>query len=149
MERLKQSSIAGPSKFKRLMDWMMVFVTGFFLILYTLALLGRLGSLSDVSPISRLEPIIFLLLGYYFGRRPAEGNEQTLKSEIERQTRRADAAQQAKEGALQIREALDEKIRNALAVLMEYEETIPQVGGANAVSKDYAPVMAAIHILRS
>jgi hypothetical protein len=40
----------------------------------------------------RLEPIIFVIIGYYFGRLPGQQNEKTLKQEIGRQTLRAAAA---------------------------------------------------------
>jgi len=42
----------------------------------------------------RLEPIIFVIISYYFGRLPAQQNEQTLKEEIGGQTEKADTAQQ-------------------------------------------------------
>ena len=67
--------------------------------------------------ITRLEPIIFVIIGYYFGRLPAQQNEKTLKDEIGRQTQKADAAQHAKEQAQQTREALEEKIKNVSAAL--------------------------------
>lgn len=95
----------------------MVLLTLVFVVLYGLALLGKLRPLADVSMVTRLEPLIFIIIGYYFGRLPGVENEQTLKDEIERQTQRADAAQQAKETALQSREALDEKIKNARTAL--------------------------------
>ncbi|MDX6385570.1 MAG: hypothetical protein QOK48_3143 [Blastocatellia bacterium] len=65
----------------------------------------------------RLEPIIFVIIGYYFGRLPARQNEKTLKEEIGRQTQKADAAQHATEQALQTREALEEKLKNVNAAL--------------------------------
>jgi hypothetical protein len=68
--------------------------------------------------LTRLEPIIFVIIGYYFGRLPAQQNEKTLKNEINRQTQKADAAQHAKEKALQECEMLEEKIKNTKAVLL-------------------------------
>jgi hypothetical protein len=67
--------------------------------------------------VMRLEPIIFVIIGYYFGRLPAQQNERTLKDEINRQTQRADASQSVKEQALQSREALEERIKNVKAAL--------------------------------
>jgi hypothetical protein len=95
----------------------MLFLTLAFVILYALALIGKLKPLPDVSLVSRLEPIIFVIIGYYFGRIPGQQNEDTLKSEITRQTQKTDAAQHAKEQALQSREALEEKLKNVNAVL--------------------------------
>jgi hypothetical protein len=100
-----------------LKSWVMVLLTLIFVVLYGFALLGKLRPLSDISMVTRLEPLVFIIIGYYFGRLPGQENEQTLKGEIGRQTRRADAAQQATEVALQSREALDEKIKNARTAL--------------------------------
>jgi hypothetical protein len=100
-----------------LKSWIMLFLTLAFVLLYALALTGRLKPLPDVSLVSRLEPIIFVIIGYYFGRIPGQQNENSLKSEIIRQTQKADAAQHAKEQALQSREALEEKLKNVNAVL--------------------------------
>ena len=100
-----------------LKTWGMVFMTLVFIVLYGLALIGKLKSMVDSSVVLRLEPIIFVLLGYYFGRFPCHQNEGMLKHEIDRQTKRADAAHQARETALQSREALDEKLKNVQTVL--------------------------------
>jgi len=98
-------------------SWVVVLLTLVFIVLYGFALLGKLRPLADISMVTRLEPLVFIVIGYYFGRLPGEENEQTLKDEIGRQTRRADAAQQATEVVLQSREALDEKIKNARTAL--------------------------------
>ena len=113
----------------------MLFLTIAFVILYALALSGRLKPLPDTSLVARLEPIIFVIIGYYFGRIPGQQNENTLKTEIARQTQRADAAQHAKEQALQSREALDEKLKNVNAVLdvPRVEMTEQSVGAARRV----------------
>ena len=59
-----------------------------------------------------LSPSSLVIIGYYFGRSPAIQNEQSLKDEIARQTQKADAAQHAKEQALQSREVFEEKLKN-------------------------------------
>lgn len=106
-----------------LKGWMMVALTLIFVLLYVTALFGLIMPPKDVSMITRLEPIIFVIIGYYFGRLPAQANENTLKSEISRQSRKSDAAQQIKEKAQQEREVLEEKIRNAKVALA------PQITG--------------------
>src|SRR3712207_4544931 len=98
-------------------NWMMIVLTLIFVVFYAAALLGWLRPLSDIAMVTRLEPIIFVIIGYYFGRLPAQQNEQTLKDEIIRQTQKSDASQQAKEKANQECEALEEKIKNAVGVL--------------------------------
>jgi hypothetical protein len=102
-----------------LKGWVMVVLTLLFVILYAAALIGWLRPLADITMITRLEPIIFVIIGYYFGRLPAQQNEKTLKAEITRQTIKADATQQAKEQAQREREVIEEKIKNAKAVLLQ------------------------------
>lgn len=100
-----------------LKNWVMIALTFIFVLLYVAALAGILKPLEKTDMLTRLEPIIFVIIGYYFGRLPAQQNEKNLKSEITRQTQKADAAQHAKEKALQEREALEEKIKNAKTAL--------------------------------
>jgi hypothetical protein len=101
-----------------LKSWMMVVLTSIFVLLYSGALLGLIKPLADESMIARIEPIIFVIIGYYFGRLPSQQNEKTLKEEISRQTQKGDAAQHAKEQAQQARESLEEKMKNIRAVLL-------------------------------
>src|SRR5205085_576978 len=82
-----------------LRNWVMTVLTAVFVLLYGAALLGWLKPLPDERALARLEPILFVIIGYYFGRLPAQQNEQTLKGELSRQTQKADAAQHAKEQA--------------------------------------------------
>ena len=100
-----------------LRNWVMVSLTFLFVLLYASALVGWLKPLADEKMIVRLEPIIFVIIGYYFGRLPSQANEKTLKGEINRQSLKADAAQHAKEQAQQVTEALEEKVKNAKATL--------------------------------
>lgn len=111
-------------------SWVMVFLTLIFIVLYGLALLGKLRPLADASMVTRLEPLIFIIIGYYFGRLPGEENEKILRDELHRQILRADAAQSAKETALQSREALDEKIKNARTALDKASTERNSVGTA-------------------
>lgn len=83
-----------------------------FVGLYAAAFFGKFDPLKDNAMLLRFEPIIFLLIGYYFGRLPSRQNEQSLKDEIARQAQKTDAAQYAKEKVLQEREMLEEKIKN-------------------------------------
>ena len=48
---------------------------------------------------------------------PGQQNEKTLKEEIGRQTQKADAAQYAKERLQQVRESLEEKMKNVRTAL--------------------------------
>src|SRR5437773_9838532 len=108
---------APPATGETLKNWIMVVLTLLFVGLYGAALIGWLKPLADEKMVLRLEPIIFEIIGYYFGRLPSQQNEKTLKDEINRQTQKADAAQHVKEQAQQTREALEEKIKNVNAAL--------------------------------
>ncbi|MDQ3749887.1 MAG: hypothetical protein M3367_12895 [Acidobacteriota bacterium] len=112
------ASSSGQSMSDALKSWMMVALTFIFVLLYAAALIGWLKPLTDPAMAIRLEPIIFVIIGYYFGRLPAQQNEKTLKNEINRQTQKADAAQQIKEQAVSQREALEEKVKNVKAALV-------------------------------
>ncbi len=112
-----QATESNPISSDVVKSWVMVFLTLGFVLLYGLALIGKLKPLADASMVSRLEPIIFVIIGYYFGRLPSQQNEKTLKDELGRQMQKADASQHAKEQALQSREALEERIKNVNATL--------------------------------
>lgn len=95
----------------------MVALTVIFVLLYGAALMGWIKPMIDERVVARLEPIILIIIGYYFGRLPAQQNEQSLKNELNRQIQKADAAQHAKEQAQQTRETLEEKFKNVRIVL--------------------------------
>jgi hypothetical protein len=109
----------------------MVVLTLIFVSLYGAALVGWLKPLADEKMVMRLEPIIFVIAGYYFGRLPGQQNEKTLKQEITRQTQRADAAQHAKEQALQTTEALEERLKNVRAALTSGSPVAATISGAD------------------
>lgn len=125
----------GQSMADALKSWVMVVLTLIFVILYGAALIGWLKPLADEKMVTRLEPIIFVIIGYYFGRLPAQQNEKTLKDEIGRQTQKADAAQHAKEQSQQSREALEEKVKNTRAVLVSATPVSVAKGLAESVDK--------------
>ena len=153
MTKLKFDGLGSTGSAGTLKEWVMVLLTMAFVGLYGLALVGKLKPLADLTMVSRLEPIIFVIIGYYFGRLPAQQNEHTLKEEIDRQTKRADAAQQARETALQSREALDEKVKNARTALSSSPLVDGGPPGAIDTSKTEKPphgsVAAAFNILSS
>lgn len=95
----------------------MVILMLIFILLYAAAFSGKIDPLNDNTTLLRFEPIIFLLIGYYFGWLPSQHSDKTHKNEITRQIQKADAAQYAKEKAQQERETLEEKIKNAKTVL--------------------------------
>src|SRR5262249_54778022 len=138
--------------------WVMVILTIIFTLLYSAALMGWLKPLSDSNIAARLEPIIFVIIGYYLGRLPAQQNERALQEEIKRQMRRADAAQHAKEQIQQAREALEEKIKNVKVTLVSSasgavgQGPLAQADETNAPVRDAAlrqAMATALHLLDS
>ena len=156
--RFTQDPAQGRDVANALRSWMMAALIPAFLLLYGAALLGWLKPLSDERMASRLEPIVFIIIGYYFGRLPSQHNEKTLKDEITRQTQKAAAAQHVKEQAEQSREILEEKIKNVRSTLL----SSPPESGLKSLSDKFdkqgwpakeealrQSVAAAINILKS
>jgi predicted Co/Zn/Cd cation transporter (cation efflux family) len=108
-----------------LKDWVMVALTLAFVLLYGVALVGWLKPLADERMMTRLEPVVLIIIGYYLGRLPAQSNEKTLKDELNRQTQKADAIQHAKEQTQQVREGLEEKVKNVKAALASIAPNTP------------------------
>jgi hypothetical protein len=108
---------AGERIASALRNWAMVALTLMFVLLYGAVLIGWLKPLADEKMVTCLEPIIFVIIGYYFGRLPAQQNEETLKDELVRQTQRADATQHAREQAQRASEAAEEKLKNIKTAL--------------------------------
>jgi hypothetical protein len=123
----------GKSMIEILKDLTMVILTLTFVLLYAAAFTGKFDPLKDNTMLLRLEPITFILIGYYFARRPSQQNEQSLKDEITRQTQKADAAQYSKEKAQQDCQTLEEKIKNVKATLVP---AISKKSGASSSAED-------------
>jgi hypothetical protein len=147
---------APPASSDTLKNWIMVVLTLVFISLYGAALVGWLKPLADEKMVLRLEPIIFVIIGYYFGRLPGQQNERTLQQEVSRQTQRADASQSAKEQALQSSEALEEKIKNVKATLSAESSVFATGSGSHSLrsatvrDEELRPVVnAALRILNS
>ena len=101
-----------------------LFLTIVFVVLYVAALLGWIAPLTNDAVVLRLEPIIAVIIGYFFGRVPGEKNERSLKQEINRQARKARDAEQKKDqahkekaDAERMTEALAQKVRDTRAAL--------------------------------
>ena len=100
-----------------LRSWIMVALTFALVLLYAAALIGWIKPLVDEKVALRLEPIIFLIVGYCFGRLPVQQNERVLKEEINRHAQKADAVQHAKDQARDALAALEEKVKNVATAL--------------------------------
>lgn len=144
-EKTNSTGQPGKNFNEFLRDSLMVIVTLIFVMLYAAAFAGKFDPLKDNTLLTRLEPIIFILIGYYFARRPSRHSEQIFKEEINRLTQKTDAAQYAKEKAQIERETLEEKIKNARTALktMASQETNNHQNAQNGTIK------AALSILDS
>jgi hypothetical protein len=114
---LGRTATSGAYVANAIKNWVIVALTITCTLLYAAALTGFMKPLNGEKMVARLEPIILVIIGYYFGRLPGQQNEKTLKEEIGRQTQKADAAQFAKEQMQQSRESLEEKMKNVRTVL--------------------------------
>ncbi len=122
--KLINNSIQGQAVAAAIKSWMMAALTFLFVLLYGSALVGWIRPLADERMVSRLEPLIFVIIGYYFGRLPSQQNENTLRDEISRQVQKTDATQHAKEQAQQARESLEEKMKNVRLALRSFESGV-------------------------
>jgi hypothetical protein len=103
-----------------LRSWMMVALTVVFLGIYLGALFGLIpiaGHTPDGPTLARIESVIFVIIGYYFGRLPSQATEKTLKEEVNRQTQKSEQAENAKETAQKENHALHQKVRSTRAAL--------------------------------
>ena len=135
-----------------LRSWIMVALTFALVLLYAAALMGWIKPLVDEKIALRLEPIIFVIVGYCFGRLPAQQNEQTLKEEISRHAQKVDAVQAAKEQALQALATLEEKVKNvtaAVAIVASRKQLYEHSGTSGADDKLNGSLAAALEILNS
>ena len=119
----EKNIINGKTIAEILKDSIMVILTFIFVLLYAAEFTGKLDPLKDNTMLLKFEPIIFILIGYYFGRLPSRRNEQFLQDEIARQTQKADAAQYAKEKAQMERKMLEEKIKNTRTIIKTDDQT--------------------------
>jgi hypothetical protein len=117
VNRLPQKTQDENGPTEGLKDWIVIIVLVAFVVLYALAFSGKLDPFKDNSMLLRFEPVIFILVGYYFGRWPSRQSEKFFRDEIARQALKVDAAQHAKEKAQQEREGLEERLGNAQKVL--------------------------------
>jgi len=128
-------------------DWILVALTAVFVGLYAAALLGWIHSDAADSPaVLRLEPIIAVIIGYYFGRVPGEKNEKTLKQQVDREAQKAGEAEEKKEEAQRgeaaahvDKAALEQKVRSTRAALTA---AVPQ-GGPDGLPSNLGDARAA------
>ncbi|MCD9188445.1 MAG: hypothetical protein LUM44_18655 [Pyrinomonadaceae bacterium] len=105
-------------KVNSLKNWGIVVITLIFLSLYIGVLLGWLKPFSENALVMRLEPILFFTVGYYFANLPAQKNLVEMKDRCDYQTKKAEAAQSAREQAEKERIILEGKIWDVRKILV-------------------------------
>jgi len=114
---LKKAYAPGVVSVDAAKHWLMVLVSVALVVIYVAALLGWLRPLADITLVARLEPIIFVLIGFYFGQIPVNQDRKFKRRELERAFGKLEATQEAKELVQRERDALAEKIHNARIAL--------------------------------
>ncbi len=66
-----------------------VLLTTVFVGLYVAAMFGWTSWKPDGAAIPLLQPVVYVIIGYYFGRIPAEATERTLRKEVETNAEKA------------------------------------------------------------
>jgi hypothetical protein len=89
-----------------------------FVSLYALIVTGMIRPIGDITVLSRIEPMVFVVVGYFLSRLQAGHYEQTLKEELRRQTLRAESAQSEKERVEVEKEGIEERMRNVRTALV-------------------------------
>ena len=121
--------------------WTILLITLVFVAVYVLAVVG---AVKVTDAMGNLQSIVFVIIGYYFGRLPSDKVESSLKEQVNAHSNAAAAARQSEKVAAVERETLEEKIKNARIALEAGNPT--EALGLTGVSK---PVSAAIGILNS
>jgi flagellar biosynthesis protein FliQ len=157
----KPPATLGQMMQENLRNGVMVILTFIFVAVYIGALLGLIPGTAKQDPqtLSRIETILFVIIGYYFGRLPVAATEKTLKDQIQHQTGKAETAEQAKTEALQEKQGLQEKLKNTRATLTTAipeaaPDGLPLTLGRGAATSDAGDalrhsVAAAIRVLDS
>ena len=139
-----------------LRSWSMVVLTMVFVALYALVLFGWLRPFADITVITRIEPVIFVIIGFFFGKLPLQQTERILRDELIRQKVKADTALQVKESVEIEKEVMVEKIRNARAALLPVDKdsiyfscTVPSHDGSTSELNGgvYNSIKTAVKIL--
>lgn len=135
-----QERAHAPGAAGTLKSWTMVVLTLAFVLLYWADLTSWLKPLTDEKMVLRLEPIIFVIIGYYIGppagpakREDSQGRDRPANTKSRRR-------QNAKEQALQTREGVEEKLKNVSAALTSAAPSRSATAFAEDISKSGGPI---------
>lgn len=120
--------------------WMVVAISVLFVGLYVGASLGLIDGKPNADLLGVLQPIVWVIIGYYFGRSPGEKVESRLKEQVDK----SDAeAKDAKEKAEKSESAAKAASSLAAATSRAATRTATQVSAAKAVLRRAPTVPAA------
>lgn len=105
---------AAPVITETVRTWTMLFITVVFVLLYGLTVIGVVTA---ANAMQNLQPIVFVIIGYFFGRLPSAKVESFLKEQVAYHANAETAAKQAEKKAAENTTKLEEKIDNALRAL--------------------------------
>lgn len=133
---------------------MVVSISILFVLLYVGALLGWAGLAPNEQALRYIQPVVWVIIGYYFGRVPGERTESRLKEQADKSEAAADAAQKAAGKAKVRLTATEEKLAAVRNVLRGPSPPASGMGVEAAGAPQIAapapsPVAAALRILES
>jgi hypothetical protein len=103
------------------LDWkaaVIIFLTIVFVALYVLGITGWWTALTpNKDVIGPVAPIVAVIIGYYFGRMPAEKNEKALQHQVNQKTQEASEAREEQKETRSDRDKLSAKVDAAKAAL--------------------------------
>jgi hypothetical protein len=97
--------------------WVIVVLTFVFIALYVGEFAGVVPAPKDLGAVARLEPIIFVIIGYYFGRLPSAQNEKNLKDQVKQKSDEADAVKKDRDDAVAQAAKAVQKLKDVDAAL--------------------------------
>jgi hypothetical protein len=129
-------------------NWVMVSLTFIFIALYVLALTNVIHPLPDYQMVGRIESIIAVIIGYYFGRLPSQQREQSLKADADEAKKKQEHAQSKEADQRAQGQATEQKLKDADAVLETAQASQPKNFGPDSSSVGDAPLRHAVTAAR-
>ena len=105
---------------------MVLSISVLFVLLYVGALLGWAGLAPNKEALGYIQPVVWVIIGYYFGRVPGERNESRLKERADKSDAAANAARRAASSAQVRLSAIKARLA---AVRSALREGATQTGG--------------------
>ncbi|MFL6373737.1 MAG: hypothetical protein ACJ73D_03620 [Pyrinomonadaceae bacterium] len=120
------------------------------LFVYMGVSIGWIRPVPDPILLDRIGPLVFLVIGFWVGRLPADKAQQLLREQLNELQSRLDHGDQIKERALREREVAAERIRMVSAILLAGDNNVsghsPRPG---LETSDASRVASALEVLRA